>query len=348
MRKTLLIACCLLSADAYGQTNTFPYPSAGNVGIGVTSPAAKFSVSNFGSELVGSSASSLFRVSSQAIGDNAGAEVSLGSFGFQGSYPNNVSLGIRGFRHNSGSTYTNTGIVIGLDVDNTVREGGFITLRQGGNVGIGALNPRVRLDVSGKAIIQNTLSTNDYTNVAQHNGQIRILNGLGSFGSRALEIALMDDGKGVIQANEAGVGYNTLLLNPASGNVAIGMVSPPAGYKLAVAGNIIAESVVVKLQSTWPDYVFKPQYNLRSLAEVRSYISHNQHLPDMPTDEEIARDGINIGEINAKLLKKVEELTLYLLEKDQQIVEQQKKTDQQEVRIALLEKMLLNVKGKKN
>ncbi|RDC56198.1 hypothetical protein DU508_11340 [Pedobacter chinensis] len=100
-----------------------------------------------------------------------------------------------------------------------------------------------------------------------------------------------------------------------NGNVAIG-TTDPQGYKLAVKGNIIAEEIKVKLHANWPDYVFKSTYQLRSLSEVASYIKTNQHLPDVPSAAEVEKNGINLGESNALLLKKIEELTLYLIDKD--------------------------------
>ncbi|MGF7073838.1 hypothetical protein [Mucilaginibacter sp. 3215] len=120
-------------------------------------------------------------------------------------------------------------------------------------------------------------------------------------------------------------------LHVTSGGVAIGTQTMPTGYKLAVNGGAIATSVTVKLNSQWPDYVFKPAYQLPSLTEVKSYIDQNQHLPEIPSAEEIAKEGLNLGEMNKLLLKKVEELTLYLIEKDQIIKEQQKKLSDQEL-----------------
>jgi hypothetical protein len=99
----------------------------------------------------------------------------------------------------------------------------------------------------------------------------------------------------------------------ADGNVGVGTVDTK-GYKLAVAGNMVAEAVTVKLRGSWPDYVFTRSYNLRSLAEVKDYIDKNQHLPEMPSEAEVDKDGISLGEMNMKLLKKVEELTLYLID----------------------------------
>lgn len=328
MKKTLLttlLFLCFYSINLRGQNY---FPPSGSIGVGTNTPIGLIHMKNLSGidymQITKGSSSFDLDIYSNYNGSD---DIQTGSFGY-GVMPHAQAWQI--WERHVGIAWNP-----------------LLTVKTNGNVGVGNETPRVKLDIIGKTIVQNALLTNDYTNIGQHNGQIRILNGLGNLGSRALEIALMDDGKGVIQVNEAGVGYNNLLLNPASGNVAIGMVSPPAGYKLAVAGSVIAESVVVKLQSAWPDCVFKPQYGLRSLAEVRSYITKNQHLPDMPTEQEVARDGINVGEVNIKLLKKVEELTLYLLEKDQQIVDQQTKTDKQEVRIALLEKMLLHDGEKK-
>lgn len=88
----------------------------------------------------------------------------------------------------------------------------------------------------------------------------------------------------------------------------------PAGYRFSVGGKVIAEEVVVKLQSNWPDYVFEQDYRLRSLEEVASFIKQNKHLPEMPSLKEVEENGISIGKMNALLLKKIEELTLYILE----------------------------------
>jgi hypothetical protein len=79
----------------------------------------------------------------------------------------------------------------------------------------------------------------------------------------------------------------------------------------------------VKPYGNWPDYVFNPQYNLPSLSEVKSYIDQNQHLPDMPSEQEVAREGVDLGEIVKLQTKKIEELTLYIIEKDKEVKEQQ-------------------------
>lgn len=98
------------------------------------------------------------------------------------------------------------------------------------------------------------------------------------------------------------------------GRVGIGTTNPQA--KLAVDGNILAKEVKVKTDITVPDYVFAPDYELPQLAEVEAYVKAHRHLPEIPSAADIQRDGLDLAEMNLLLLKKVEELTLYLLEKD--------------------------------
>lgn len=85
-------------------------------------------------------------------------------------------------------------------------------------------------------------------------------------------------------------------------------------YKLAVDGVVLAKEVQIKNDETWPDFVFEKNYNLLSLNELEEFININKHLPELPTKEEVADNGIGLGEMQAKLLQKVEELTLYMIE----------------------------------
>ena len=77
--------------------------------------------------------------------------------------------------------------------------------------------------------------------------------------------------------------------------------------------------VAVKTSNDWQDAVFNSNYNLRSLEEVSSYIKENKHLPDIPSADEVVKNGIDLGEKNALLLKKIEELTLYMLQQQKEI-----------------------------
>ncbi|MEM7297244.1 MAG: hypothetical protein AAF391_03140 [Bacteroidota bacterium] len=96
-----------------------------------------------------------------------------------------------------------------------------------------------------------------------------------------------------------------------NGNVGIGTTTP--SNKLEVNGTIRSKEVKVEA-SPWPDYVFKDSYKLPSLKEVKSYINKNKHLPDVPSAKEVESDGVKLGEMNAILLKKIEELTLYQIQ----------------------------------
>ena len=99
-----------------------------------------------------------------------------------------------------------------------------------------------------------------------------------------------------------------------TGNVGIGITSIPSGYKLAVGGKVIAEELEIQLTADWPDYVFDKDYKLRSLSDLEKFINENGHLPEIPPAEEIEASTLKVGEMNAKLLQKIEELTLYLIE----------------------------------
>ncbi len=99
------------------------------------------------------------------------------------------------------------------------------------------------------------------------------------------------------------------------GDIGIGTTEPDA--KLAVNGNIHATEVKVSTTVPAPDYVFEEDYPLASLEEIKSYITVNKHLPEVPSAKEMEANGINLSEMNMLLLKKVEELTLLLIEQNE-------------------------------
>lgn len=105
------------------------------------------------------------------------------------------------------------------------------------------------------------------------------------------------------------------------GKVGIGTTNP-GSYKLAVEGKIGAHEVVVTTDG-WADFVFEDDYNLMSLKDLDNYIQENKHLPEIPTTEEVEANGISVGEMNAKLLQKIEELTLYMIQQEETINSQQ-------------------------
>ncbi len=94
---------------------------------------------------------------------------------------------------------------------------------------------------------------------------------------------------------------------------------PTKSYKLAVNGAMVAEKVVVKLRSNWPAFVFAENHKMRSLSEIESYIKIYRHLPDVPSTTEVKEKGIDVGEMNVILLKKIEEITLMMIEQNKSI-----------------------------
>ncbi|SUJ02423.1 Uncharacterised protein [Sphingobacterium spiritivorum] len=98
--------------------------------------------------------------------------------------------------------------------------------------------------------------------------------------------------------------------------IGIGTASPTE--RLAVNGNIRAKEIKVEA-ANWPDYVFRKDYELKPLSELDAYIKEHGHLPDMPKAAEAEKEGVSLGEMNKLLLKKVEELTLYIIDLQNQI-----------------------------
>ncbi|MCX2495306.1 hypothetical protein OQX63_17580 [Pedobacter sp. PF22-3] len=104
-----------------------------------------------------------------------------------------------------------------------------------------------------------------------------------------------------------------------NGNVGIGTANPQD--KLTVAGNIGAREIKVSTNAG-ADFVFEPDYKLPDLTELEKFVKTNKHLPEIPTAKQMVDEGVNLGELNIKLLQKVEELTLHLIEKDKTLTAQ--------------------------
>ena len=137
-----------------------------------------------------------------------------------------------------------------------------------------------------------------------------------------------------IQATELGTATATLNLNPQGGNVGIGTTAPQ--YKLAVNGTIGTKEVVVT-NTGWADHVFKPEYRLAKLSEVGAYIQQHHRLPEIPSEKEVREKGVGLGEMQIKLLAKIEELTLHAIQAEERNNRLDRQNRELEERIARLE-----------
>jgi hypothetical protein len=132
----------------------------------------------------------------------------------------------------------------------------------------------------------------------------------------------------------SGLQYDTV------NSVGIG-TSNTLGYKLAVKGSALFTKVKVIAPSDWPDYVFEKDYQLRPLAELEQYIVEHHHLPEINPEDEVRKNGIDLGDHAGAVLKKVEELTLYLINENKQLKEQNAKLEAQQKQIDELKAMIL-------
>jgi len=185
----------------------------------------------------------------------------------------------------------------------------------GSNVGIGTIIPNSQLHLAS--------DSNHAFNMSRKNGTygFKILRNAQD-GNINFQIATgLNQWETKIKIGE-GEGPNTkLLFNPDGGNVGIGTTNPDA--KLAVNGKIHSKEVKVDLIG-WSDFVFFKDYKLPTLKEVENHIKEKGHLKDIPSAKEVEKNGFFLGEMDAKLLQKIEELTLYTIEQEKKIEKIQK------------------------
>jgi trimeric autotransporter adhesin len=296
------------------------------IGTGTTAPASKLTVAGTFS-VTGANATSL-----------GGALTVTG-----------VSTLNNNLRLNTGTYSMNSTSLFGLDgfsTGTTVLANGRFTILGGanaaatnyGNVGIGKANPVNIIDV---AAFSNS-TANAYINIERKeigtgpsygvvgykidNHPVLTINAYPAQGSGALTLSNGTNNI-YVTAGYFRVDAPTFINSSATvaGTIAVGnfggVSNPyPAGYNIYAKDGILTQKVKVAVPNTsdWSDYVFSDNYKLNSLDSVATYIKTNKHLPGVPSAEDVVKNGIDIAKMDAKLLEKVEELTLYLIELKQQ------------------------------
>lgn len=218
------------------------------------------------------------------------------------------------------------GIGIGYDPPNY---GSSDKLYINGNVGIGTASPNAKLEISSNtdynhlSLTKNTIEGQKGSGIVfrnlVNNGELSEIAGI--------QAKLLDGGAGSVKGSLSLYTKNDEIKIEAvtissQGNMGIGTTTPNA--KLAVNGKIRAQEIKVET-ANWPDYVFEEGYQVGTLEELERYIKANKHLPEMPSAKEAEANGVELGEMNKLLLKKVEELTLHLIEKDKQLTDSNKR-----------------------
>lgn len=199
-------------------------------------------------------------------------------------------------------------LVINADVGN---------VRFTSNVGIGILNPAYKLDVNGEARVATTIITNSnapFSNSSVLYSQGGFNNMFGVDGTWTSKyFGMKTDGTFVAMG----------------GNVGIGTATPEA--KLTVAGNVHAKEVKVFI-GAGADFVFDEDYKLPQLDSIERFVKTKSHLPGIPSANEMKASGLDVGDFQIKLLQKIEELTLHLIELNKRNNENQQKLKNQEKR----------------
>jgi hypothetical protein len=302
------------------------------VGIGTSSPITSLHVN--GADNTG-------RVAYfQSAGFNSFLEVNAP---FNAAYNPMVLQGDNGIFWNDGTGNTSNGFVIGpwnaytkgIRIDATLGNitsgfGQYTAITMGSaefstlNYGTAYLGINVSRSVVSGSNVWTTLTDNS------HNGANLIY---GDVIGDLRFVTIPNTGTTSQQLGDAAILTNTTMYINSQGQVCIGPAAgnmlTPGPYKLYVAGGILTEQVKVGLQNTtnWADYVFADKYKLKPLGEVEQYVKEFKHLPGVPSAQEVKDNGIDVAEMDATLLKKIEELTLYTIELNKKLEEQNKQLE---------------------
>ena len=166
----------------------------------------------------------------------------------------------------------------------------------------------------------------DMSTIEHYNNLLRIRTSVGG-GDRGISFETGAESGGYTNAVER-------MRIAANGNVGIGTDNPD--YKLDVNGTIRAKEI--KVETGWSDFVFADSYKLMPLDKLEKHIKANKSLPGIPTEKEVLEGGVNLGEMQAKFLEKIEELTLYTITQEKRLAQLEKENKELKTRISALEK----------
>ena len=192
-----------------------------------------------------------------------------------------------------------------------------------GNLGVGTTLPDAKL-----SILSNVVASNDNTYLLSLHGRNPLINFTDenniSYGyiKSWTHAPYAPFTNGMLIGSAPGYpiffstnNYSLSMIIANNGNVGIGTSNPT--YKLSVNGNVRSKEVVV--ESNWADYVFDKDYKLPTLYETEKFILQNKHLPNIPSAKEIEENGLHLGDIQKKMMEKIEELTLYIIDLNKQL-----------------------------
>jgi hypothetical protein len=204
----------------------------------------------------------------------------------------------------------------------------LMALKANGRLGLGTTNPLSMMDINGgatgdvilrlEADTDNSGSEADNPRIEMYQDNRLIYAHLG-FNEDTPTTANMFQ---VSVGSPDGFVRDALIINPYNGYIGLGTMDPKA--RLSVNGSIYAKEVKIMTDIQHPDYVFEEDYNLKDIKEVERFIKENKHLPNIPSAAEVIENGgLEVGQMQAKLLEKIEELTLYIIEQNKRLEEQQ-------------------------
>ena len=221
--------------------------------------------------------------------------------------------------------YSNTGYNLRFGVGSDVGSEAVMTLTKEGYVGIGAPDPKAPLHVRGITFFSNG---NGNSHIPYSDNNIYL-------SAPELFIRDADDqAKFTFDNTNGRLGIGVGFSKISSANL--------TKYNLFVANGVLTEKYGLAPVNSWADYVFSDTYQLKGLSKVESYIKMNKRLPNIPSADEIAKEGYSLHDMNVKFLEKIEELTLYAIDQEKQL----KKLESQLEEYKLLAEQVQQLKDK--